>query len=665
MAIRAAMSLEAAREVRAGVNADADSDAYAPPVVVVGSGPVGVRFTERLALLDPQRRVLLLGDEPFRPYDRVRLSAVVAREMKPDALYAEPKLSRLPQVRVLADRRIVRIDRASRLVVDARGEGYPFSSLVLATGSRPRLPAIPGLELDGVYAFRSMRDAEKLLARQVGSRATVVIGGGLLGLEVARAMSRFGTKVHVVEHEPRLMLHQLDDEAAALLGARVEELDISVHTGESVQQIVGIYRPGLVRLRSGREIECDTVVVATGIVPNVELARDARLAVGRGITVDDRMLTSDPAIHAIGECAEHRGLIYGLVGPGLEQAGVAANHIAGRPSDFRGSIVASSLKVVGCAVFSMGDAVDSVHHFTSHVFRSKGRYRRVNVHRGRIIGAIGFGEWDTARLRTAALEGRPVWPWQLWRFRRHGELWAAAGASSVSSWPATATVCSCRGVTREALDGAIVAGAANVEALAAATGAGTVCGSCKPLLGALLGGSNRLPLPRVLVAASSVGLLLALAAFVVSLPYASEMQPGWRLDELWTDTRFKQISGFTLLGLGLLVSLISLRKRVRRLRLASYAGWQGAHVLGGLVVIAALLAHTGFRFGENLNAWLMLSFTTLIAAGGLAGTATAFLQRADAAGTRRLKSISLWTHILLLWPLPSLLGFHVLKVYWF
>jgi nitrite reductase (NADH) large subunit len=510
-----------------------------------------------------------------------------------------------------------------------------------------------------------MRDAEKLLARQVGSRSTVVVGGGLLGLEVARAMRRFGTRVHVVEHEARLMLHQLDEEAALLLRERVEELGIPVHLGESVQQIVGMYRPELVRLRSGREIDCDTVVLATGIVPNVELARDARLAVGRGITVDDRMQTSDPAIQAIGECAEHRGRIYGLVGPGLEQAGVAANHLAGRPSDFRGSIVASSLKVVGCAVFSMGDSVDSVHDFNAHVFRSAGTYRRINVHRGRIIGAIGFGDWDTARLRTAGLEQTRVWPWQLWRFRRQGELWNTAGAGSVAAWPATATVCSCRGVTREALEGAIAAGASTVESLSAATGAATVCGSCKPLLGALLGGASRQPLPRVLLTASFIGLALALAAYFLSLPYASEMQPGWRWDQLWTDGNVKQVSGFSLLGLGLLLSLISLRKRIRSFRFARYSVWQTVHVVGGVAAVAALLAHTGFRFGDNLNAWLMLSFTTLIAAGGLAGTATAFLQRADQSATQQIKSVSLWVHILLLWPLPALLGFHVLKAYWF
>jgi nitrite reductase (NADH) large subunit len=377
------------------------------------------------------------------------------------------------------------------------------------------------------------------------------------------------------------------------------------------------------------------------------------------------MLTSDPDIYAVGECAEHRDQVYGLVGPGLEQAGVAASHVAGRSGDYRGSIVASSLKVVGCPVFSMGEAFDSARPFRAHVYRHGNRYRRVNVYRGRVIGAVGFGEWDTARLRTAGLESRRVWPWQIWRFRREGSLWPAAGANQVASWPAAATVCSCRGVTRERLDGAIACGAASVESLAAATGASTVCGSCKPLLAALLGGRVRLPIPRTLLTASAAGLGLSLAALIVSLPYASTMTPGWRFEQLWTDSVLKQISGYSLLALALLVSLLSLRKRIRRFTFARFSSWQLAHVLIGLAVIAVLLVHTGFRFGSNLNAWLMVSFTGLLVAGGLAGSMTALAQRLDGAALRRVKSVSLWAHILLLWPLPALLGFHVLKGYFF
>ena len=634
-------------------------------VVIVGSGSAGTRLAQRVAELEPSRPILLLGDEPFRPYDRVRLSSLVAREIAPERLYRASDLASHRQITVLARRRVVRIDREARRIVDENGDAFDYDKLVLATGSRPRLPPIPGLELANVYAFRNMSDAERLLARQVGSRAVVVIGGGLLGLEAARAMHRFGTRVHVVEHESRLMFHQLDVEAAEHLRAHVERLGIVVHLSESVQQIVGGYRPELVRFRSRNEVACDTVVLATGIEPNIELALQAGLAIGRGIRVDDSMLTSDPNIYAIGECAEHRDRIYGLVGPGLEQAGVAASHIAGRAADYRGSIVATSLKVVGCSVFSMGDIVDSARSYRAHICRRDGVYRRINVYGGRIIGAVGVGEWDVTRLRTATLENRRVWPWQLWRFRRHGRLWRPAGASDVASWPATATICACRGVTRGRIDGAIAGGSTTVEKLAGVTGASTVCGSCKPLLVQLLGSGARLPVPVGLVTTSAAALLVALAAFFGSLPYASSMAPGWRIDQLWTDSLMKQISGYSLLGIAALVSLLSLRKRVKRFGFGKFASWQLAHVVVGLGAIAALLLHTGFRAGSNLNAWLMLSFMGLIVAGGLAGTTTALAQRFDDAALRRLKRASLWAHVLFLWPLPALLGFHILKGYYF
>jgi nitrite reductase (NADH) large subunit len=634
-------------------------------IVVVGSGPVGVRFAESVAGLVPGRSVLLLGDEPFRPYDRVQLSSLVAREMVPDGLITSSALDAFPEVEVLVGRRVIRIDRDRKTVEDERGEIFRYTNLVLATGSRPRLPPIPGLELSHVYTFRNMRDAECLLARQVGSRSVVVIGGGLLGLEAARAMRRFGTEVTVVEHESRLMFHQLDLEAAALLQAHIERLGIHVCLGESVQQIVGLYSPEFVRLKSGLEIDCDSVVLATGIAPNVEIALEAGLAVKRGIRVDDSMLTSDASIYAIGECAEHREQVYGLVGPGLEQAGVAANHVAGRTAEYRGSIVATSLKVVGCSVFSMGEAVDSARPFRAQVFRSENTYRRINVYRGRIIGAVGFGDWDVTRLRAAGFEPRRIWPWQLWRFRRTGRLWPAPAANEVAGWPATATVCTCRGVTRRTLDHAIAAGATSIASLASATGAATVCGSCKPLLGRLIGAGARPQMPRTLVSVSTVSLALGGVALLASVPYATSMSSDWRLDALWTTSLPKQFTGFSLFAIAVVVSLLSFRKRMRWVSFAKFSSWQIAHAVIGLVAIFVLFAHTGFRTGAHLNAWLMLSFTGLIVAGGLAGTATAMSHRYDGLRLRQLKIASLWAHIFLLWPLPALLGVHVLKGYYF
>jgi len=654
--------MELARELPIEPHAVADAG-----IVVVGSGPVGMRFAEELCRLDSKRRLTVVGDEPRQPYDRVRLSAFLARELRHSALLEHCRLERYANAKVIPDTRIVEIDRERRLVRDAHENSWRYAKLVLAMGSRPHVPPVPGRELSGVYVFRSLSDAEALLARQVKSRSTVVIGGGLLGLEAARAMRRFNTKVHVVEHEPYLMFRQLDSTAAALLREHVEALGIRVYAGVPVQQIIGQYSPAAVRLKDGVEIECDTVVFATGIRPNIELARMAGIAVGRGIRVDDRMRTSDPDVYAVGECCEHRGEVYGLVAPGIEQAGVAAHDIAGQTAEYGGSVAASSLKVVGCAVFSMGDVVDSTRSFRSHVYRAADSYRKINVSRGRLIGAVGFGDWDTGRLRNLALEGRRIWPWQRFIFERIGRLWLDEGGIRVASWPANTNVCACRGVTRGRLGEALAAGADSIDALARMTGASTVCGSCKPLLADLLG-EEHVPLSgsaKSLLWLSVLGTLLCIPAYFVSIPYAPSVASGLQWDWIWTQSSFKQLSGYTLLSLSVLVSVLTFRKRLPRFSWGEFAKWQLAHAVVGVLAVIVLLVHTGFRFGANLNLALMTSFTGLVIAGGIAGASTAAANLSNPLPSRIAREISLWMHILLFWPLPVLLGFHVLKSYYF
>lgn len=632
-------------------------------IVIVGNGPVGMRTAHELRRLDAHPRITVLGEEPWRPYDRVRLSSFVAGELRHDALY-DARAPEIDGIDVITEARIERIDRETRCVYDAHGRGWRYRKLVLATGSSPRVPLIPGRELDGVYVFRSLADAQALIARQLKSRSTVVIGGGLLGLEAARAMRRYNTQVHVVEHEPRLMFHQLDDAAEQRLRRHIEALGIRVHTGQSVRQIVGVYEPESVLLRDGTQLHCDTVVIATGIAPNVTLARDSGLAVGHGIRVDDAMRTTDPEIYAVGECCEHRDTVYGLVGPGIEQAAVAASNIHGSPAAYLGSVVASSLKVVGCPVFSMGDVEDSVRPYSTFTFTDANVYRRVNVYRGRLVGAVGIGEWDVARLRSAGLENQRIRPWQRWLFVRTGRLWFEDAQRQVARWPQAATVCSCRGVTRGELSAALAGGAASLAALSECTGAATVCGSCKPLLHNLLGNAAGMHTPRWLLGGSIVATVLAVLALFVWLPYAQSVA-GASWDALWTNTANKRYSGYTLLGLSLLLSLVALRKRIRAFSLFRFSSWQLVHVLAGVAAVAGLAAHTGFRFGANLNAWLMVCFTLLLLVGGLAGLATA---RVEGGGRQRwtwLRRGALWAHIVLLWPLPVLLGFHIFKGYYF
>jgi nitrite reductase (NADH) large subunit len=469
------------------------------------------------------------------------------------------------------------------------------------------------------------------------------------------------------------MAQQLDDEAADLLREQLLSMGIQVVLGDSVRRVTGgAYIDG-VELRSGRRIACDTLLIATGIRPNLVLARDAGIAVGRGIRVNDQMQTSDRSVFAIGECAEHRDRIYGLVAPGLEQAAVAAHYIAGGTSHYSGSQAATRLKVVGVSVFSAGrtgerDVTSQLRTVSWRSYDSS-RYRKLLLMRNRLVGAIAYGDWEeTSRLQESVQRARHFWPWQLRRFQRYGRVWPDQLAVNVNDWPASTVVCQCTSTTRGTLSAAVQAGHCTLEALCAQTGAASVCGSCKPLLADLAGGE---PLAAesgsgALVWTAAVSLLAALAMLLApGIPFAHSVQVDVRWDLLWRESLFKQVSGFSLLGLGVLVSAISLRKRTGRVSFGSFGAWRVVHVLLGTLAAATLVAHTGLRLGYHLNLYLMLSFVGLLLAGAIAGGAIGLQHVLPRSVAKRSRELSLWMHIVLLWPLPALLGFHILKTYWF
>jgi nitrite reductase (NADH) large subunit len=641
------------------------------PIVIVGAGPVGIRAVQEVHRRHPATPIVIYGDEPTEPYNRVRLSGFLIGELNWQSLTRDLQLPVHPSITTRYGCAVTAIDREQRCVRDASGHVQPYSRLILATGSRPHIPDIPGIRLPGVYAFRDARDAQALLARRVRSRRTVVLGGGLLGLEAARAMQRFNTDVCVIEHYSRLMMRQLDDDAAGYLERTVRTLGIDVILGDGVKCVLGNGSVSGIQLRSGREIACDTIIVATGIAPNVALARSAGLHVNRGIRVNDALQTSDPGIYAVGECAEHRDLVYGIVAPGLEQAAVAAHTATGGNASYAGSTLTTRLKVVDLPVFSMGIVTpESIPDFSRTItWRTKTVYRKLVTHRGRLIGAIVIGDCpELSRLQEAITHRRRVWLWQVVRFVHTGLLWPEEELGSVAAWPATATVCNCTGVTCGTLRLAMAEGCTTAEALAARTGASTVCGSCRPLLAEIAGSTAPAEPARgwkVLAGASAIAALATLAlALFVAIPYAASVQAPWQWDFLWRESFWKQVSGFSVLGLTVLLLVMSLRKRIRRFTLGDFPLWRVAHVVLGALALAGLAVHTGGRLGSNLNFLLMAAFLAAIAVGAAAGGLIAFEHRLGA-GAMRLRRSGIWTHILIAWPIPVLLGFHVLKSYYF
>jgi len=367
------------------------------PLVVVGNGMAAMRLVEELARRALGRyAVAVIGDEPRLAYNRVLLSSVLAQEVS----RSEIELHRAGWwrdhgVTLLYGQTATAIDPAVRRVRLASGATLPFTKLVLATGSRPIRLSVPGMDLAGVMTFRDLGDVAAIEAAAAKHTKVVVIGGGVLGLEAAYGLARAGSQVAVVHLMDRLMERQLDARAADMLTKAVKARGIAVHLNAETIAIRGNRRTKAVALRDGREIEADFVVVATGIRPNVDLARTADVDIDRGIVVDDHLQTSRPGIHAIGECAEHRGICYGLVEPAYEQASALASQLSGEGGRYCGSVLATNLKVSGVNVFSVGDFLGAPSK--EHIVFSDpglGSYKKLVVAGGRLAGAVLFG--DTA-----------------------------------------------------------------------------------------------------------------------------------------------------------------------------------------------------------------------------------------------------------------------------
>lgn len=369
------------------------------PLVIVGNGMAAARLVDELAKISLGRyAIAVIGEEPRLAYNRVLLSSVLAGETGSHEIELEPaNWWRDCGVTVKYGCRVTEIDTGRNELKVAGDESIEYSRLVLATGSTPLRLSVPGAELSGVHTFRDSRDVDLLLSLAARRRPVVVVGGGLLGLEAAYGLAKAGTPVTLLHLMDRLMERQLDALAADLLKSLVESKGITVLLNADTARIHGKTRVDGVELSDGRRIEADAVVLAAGIRPNAALAMQAGLAVNRGVLVDDQLRTSAENIFALGECAEHRGLCYGLVEPAYEQAHVLARHLSGRDAAYRGSVVATNLKVSGVSVFSAGDFVGS--EASESILLSdvgRGIYKKLVIADGRLTGAVLIGDTTDA-----------------------------------------------------------------------------------------------------------------------------------------------------------------------------------------------------------------------------------------------------------------------------
>ena len=384
------------------------------PLVVIGNGMAAARFVEELAKRALGRyAVAVIGDEPRLAYNRVLLSALLAAEVGFSDIELKPaRWWRDRGVTLRYGVRATKVDPSTRTVALANGAQLAFSKLVFATGSQPIKLDIPGMDLPGVLTFRDIDDVNTIA--QAARARVVVIGGGLLGLEAAYGLAKAGIEVTVVHLMDRLMERQLDACAAGMLERAVAAKGIAVRLAARTVRILGDRRVEAVELQDGSTLAADAVVVAVGIRANTTLAHGAGLEVNRGIAVDDQLETSVAGVHAIGECAEHRGLCYGLVEPAYEQAQVLARRLAGENAVYPGSVVAANLKVSGVNVFSAGDFLGATTGAEEIALSdpSLGLYKKLVIADGRLVGAVLFG--DT---------GDGPWYLELIRARASVERW--------------------------------------------------------------------------------------------------------------------------------------------------------------------------------------------------------------------------------------------------
>ena len=368
-------------------------------LIMIGMGMAATRLVEELIKRAPDAfDICMVGDEPRLPYNRVLLSSLLAGDLEENELeLKEPDWWAQHHIQTLTGQQICGIDRSSKTLTLTSGSTLTYDLLVIATGSRPIMLPLPGADLDGVITFRDLADIEKMRTAIAAKASAVVIGGGLLGLEAAYGLAKADMPTNVIHLMDRLMERQLDGEAATMLRDDIAARGISFHLSAQTKMIHGKDRVEAVELADGTQIKADLVVMAVGIRPHIELAQAAGLTTARGIVVDDHMTTSDPNIFALGECAEHRGIAYGLVEPAYEQARVLATHLANEAATYAGSITATNLKVHGIKLFSAGDFLGN-EDTQKIVLRDRGlkTYRKLVLQsreaKTYLIGCVLYGE---------------------------------------------------------------------------------------------------------------------------------------------------------------------------------------------------------------------------------------------------------------------------------
>lgn len=461
-------------------------------IVMIGNGMVGFKFCEKLAAKASKDsfRITVFGEEVRPAYDRVHLSEFFSGKTAEDLSLASADWYAANQIQLHLGDPVKGIDREKKLVHSLSGRSVHYDILIMATGSAAFVPPIPGVEKNGVFIYRTIEDLEMMRDWAKKCKKGAVIGGGLLGLEAAKAMIDLGiADTHVIEFAPRLMPRQIDEAGSVILKNKLETLGLKILTGTNTTEIKGDASIKAMQFADESGIDVDMLVISAGIKPRDELAKLAGLETGQrgGIVVNEKMQTNDPSIFAIGECALYKGMIYGLVAPGYEMAEVVADQLTGGQKIFSGFDMSTKLKLIGVDVASFGDPFVPSSEARSVILEDtmKGVYKRINISPdGKyLLGGILIGDADAYNMLLQTSKNNvilPPNPEDLILGSRAGER---NGSDSVSALPDEAIICSCESVTKENICKSVTDhNCESVDEIKKCTKAGTGCGGCVPMV---------------------------------------------------------------------------------------------------------------------------------------------------------------------------------------
>src|SRR3954462_13060776 len=457
-------------------------------LVLIGNGMAGVRCLDEILKLAPNRfEVTVFGSENHPNYDRIQLSKVLQGDTAIDDITLNDwNWYETNNILLYTGETVVSMDTEKQMVYSDSNREVAYDKLILATGSVPFILPLPGTDKEGVTAFRNIEDCEKMIEYSKEYKRAAVIGGGLLGLEAARGLLNLGMEVDVIHLADYLMERQLDEAAAKLLQQELEKQGMNFLLRKQTKEIIGENRVEGLRFSDGDEIKADLVVMAVGIKANTKLAVESGIPVNRGIIVNDYMETSVPNVYAVGECAEHREIVYGLVAPLYEQGKILASHICGIESNpYEGSVTGTQLKVAGVDLFSAGEIFEDGTTKSIMVYNEyEGLYKRVLTRDNVIVGIVLYGDTkDSTRLYRMLSKKEDISGVSIF----HTECSGEGGSDDIASMPNDELVCGCNGVTKGAIVEAIqTQGLTTLDQVSHCTNAGRSCGRCKPMVSQIL-----------------------------------------------------------------------------------------------------------------------------------------------------------------------------------